>query len=201
MDKSAFEVKYNDPGTGLFKTNTTKDIGSDDARALVTDVKENVPFTADDSYSWSFPGVTTAGGTTAYTGTLAPAITAYANRMKVQIKINATSTGAVTLSFNAVGAKKVFVNPTTQAGAGDLVLNQTYVLVYDSALDGGTGGWIVLGHCSSAASALTRWNFASSGPAPGDFPTDLSRMYVAVDDSVVAAGTWFGHDGTQWWTK
>lgn len=145
MDKITFQNKYNDATSGLFKDNTTKDIGADDVRALVTDVGGNIPFTDDDSYSWPFPGITTSGGTTAYTGTLAPAITGYSNRMKVQVKINATSTGASTLNLNTQGAKKVYVNPTTQADAGDLLINQTYIFVYDTALDGGSGGFIMIG--------------------------------------------------------
>jgi hypothetical protein len=41
MDDLTLEGKYNNPSTGLFKTNTTNAIGSDDARELVTDVTEN----------------------------------------------------------------------------------------------------------------------------------------------------------------
>lgn len=36
--KTNFSGFYNNGATGLFKTNTTKDIGSDDARSLVTDL-------------------------------------------------------------------------------------------------------------------------------------------------------------------
>lgn len=39
--KSNFSGFYNNPSTGLFKTNTTKDIGSDDARSLVTDLVDS----------------------------------------------------------------------------------------------------------------------------------------------------------------
>lgn len=49
LSKSSFEVKYNDASTGLFKNNTAKDIGADDIRALVTDIKESVPFLLDEA--------------------------------------------------------------------------------------------------------------------------------------------------------
>jgi hypothetical protein len=52
---------------------------------------------------------------------------------------------------------------------------------------------------------FTRWNFATSGPAQepplgiGAYPTDLTKMYVAVDDSVLPANTWFVSDGAGGW--
>jgi hypothetical protein len=163
MDKATFEVRYNDATTGLFKNNTTKDIGADDARDLVEKVAENVPFTDDDSYTWPFPGVTTTTSTTAFVGTLSPAITGYTNRMKVQVKIHATSTGSATINFNAVGAKKVFINPTTQAGADHLVINQTYLMIYDTALDTGAGGFLVVaGFSQDLQSVLDKGSSASS---------------------------------------
>jgi hypothetical protein len=154
MNKATFEVRYNDATTGLFKDNTTKDIGADDARDLVEKVADNVPFTDDDSYTWPFPGVTTTTSTTAFVGTLSPAITGYTNRMKVQVKIHATSTGSATINFNAIGAKKVFINPTTQAGADHLVINQTYLMIYDTALDTGAGGFLVVAGGSGVQSIV-----------------------------------------------
>jgi hypothetical protein len=51
--KSGTLVTYNDATTGLFKNNTSKDIGADDVRAFVQDLTDSVPFTTDDSYSWT----------------------------------------------------------------------------------------------------------------------------------------------------
>jgi hypothetical protein len=41
LSKTAFETKYNDSGTGLFKTGQSRGIGSDDVRDLVTDIKDS----------------------------------------------------------------------------------------------------------------------------------------------------------------
>lgn len=96
-------------------------------------------------YTFPFPQFTTATSTTAYTGTTAPAITGYATGQKFQVKAHATSTGLSTLALNGLAAKKVFINPTTQATTGNLLINQVYILVYDAALDAGTGGFLMVG--------------------------------------------------------
>ncbi len=98
-----------------------------------------------DRYTFPFPQFDTATSTTAYTGTPSPAITAYATGQKFQVKAHATSTGAATLALNGLAAKKVFINPATQATTGDVVVNQVYLLVYDTALDGGSGGFLMMG--------------------------------------------------------
>lgn len=48
MNRSALQIKYNDPGSGLFKDNTTKDISEADLRDFVTDIA-NMAFTFDDN--------------------------------------------------------------------------------------------------------------------------------------------------------
>lgn len=122
----------------------------------------------------TFITFTTAGSTTAYTGTPSPALTAYANTQKFQIKANATSTGAVTMNVSGLGAKKVFISPTVQADAGDLVQNQTYFMVYDSALDTGAGGFLITGgaavnHFKGVYADETALETAYPTAAPGDY--------------------------------
>jgi len=104
-------------------------------------------------YSAAFPQFTTATSTTDYTGTPSPAITAYATGQRFQVKIHAQSTGSATLNLNGLGAKKVFVTPTTQASTSDLVLNQIYLLFYDSALDSAAGGFLMIGGSGAAIAA------------------------------------------------
>jgi hypothetical protein len=49
---------------------------------------------------------------------------------------------------------------------------------------------------------FARWNFATSGASPGDFPTDLTKIYIADDSSVYPQNTWFASDGAGgWYTK
>lgn len=43
------------------------------------------------------------------------------------------------------------------------------------------------------------WNFATSGAAPGDYPSDLTKVYVSTDNSVVPENTWFVSDGSGGW--
>ncbi len=160
-NKITFQSVYNNIISGLFKTNTTKDIGSDDLRALVDSIVANNPFTDDDSYTWASP-IVSITGTTTLTGTASPAITAYATGQTFKIKVASTSTGSVTLNLNAVGAKKVFVNPTTQAGGGSLVINTIYILVYDSALDSATGGFLIIGSSLGSNSSPYRGTFDAS---------------------------------------
>lgn len=49
-------------------------------------------------------------------------------------------------------------------------------------------------------SALDDWNFATSGPSPGDFPTDQTKIYIVTDDSVYPSGTWIGYTSSTGWT-
>ena len=51
-----------------------------------------------------YTAVTTAGTAPAYTGSVSPAITAYAAGMRFRINFNAASTGAATLNLNGLGA-------------------------------------------------------------------------------------------------
>ena len=62
-----------------------------------------------------YTAVTTGGSAPAYTGSVSPAITAYAAGQRFRIQFNAASTGAATLNLNGLGTKsmKIF----TAAGA------------------------------------------------------------------------------------
>lgn len=53
LSKTNFVTKYNDSGSGLFKDNTTGDIGADDVRTMVEDMEDSIPFTSDDQYTWA----------------------------------------------------------------------------------------------------------------------------------------------------
>lgn len=161
-DGLTFEGVFNNGTTGLYKDNTSNDISEADLRALPTAIRESYLNRIDDAYTGSFPQFTTATSTTAYTGTAAPAITAYATGQKFQVKIHATNTGASTLNLNALGAKKVFTNPTTQATTGNLLVDQVYILVYDAALDTATGGFLMVGSGSGGGGTISDTAFAGS---------------------------------------
>lgn len=82
-------------------------------------------------------------GTNTYAATLSPVPTSYATGRAVRIKIGNSSSGASTLNLNSIGAKKIYKDPTTQAGNGDLLANYIYTLNYDAALDSGNGGFLM----------------------------------------------------------
>lgn len=153
QNKATFEGTFNDPTTGLYKTNTTGAIGSDDQRTAIENIADSVPFTLDDSYTWPFPKANTAG-TNTYTATFTPTISTLVSGMKVHVKIKDASTGASTLQADATAAKKIFINPTTQAGSGDLVDEQEYIMSYDSALDAAAGGWLIIGGGGGAVDSV-----------------------------------------------
>lgn len=90
---------------------------------------------------------TTGGTATAYTATLSPAISAYADKQFFRVQFNAACGLNPTINFNAVGAKKIYKNvagTATQVGSGEILANYIATLRYDTALDTGAGGfWLV----------------------------------------------------------
>lgn len=92
----------------------------------------------------SIPFGTTAG-TNTYTVTATPTVTAYADGDLFLIEVGTGSTNASTLNFDGVGAKKVYERPERQITNGDWETGRHYLVTYDSALDGGAGGFSVVG--------------------------------------------------------
>lgn len=178
QDKTTFEGTFNNSSTGLFKTNTTKDIGSDDLRTLVENLTDSVPFNEDDKYTWASPQVT-ASGTNTYTATPSPAIAAYATGQEFKIKFTNASTGVSTLNLNGLGAKKIFINPTTQATTDHILAGQIVKLAYDAALDSASGGFLMLG--SAATSGSTAAEDVTFTPAGNIAATDVQAAIEELD--------------------
>ena len=87
--------------------------------------------------------LTTGGGTTAYTLTPAPAITAYATGQQYTIKINVTNTGPSTINISGLGAKAITKTGAVALAAGELMIDAIYTITYDGTqfqLAGGAGG-------------------------------------------------------------
>lgn len=94
--------------------------------------------------------VTQGGSSNAYTVTTGESYTAYSNGLRLLWKPNATSSGAVTLNVDGIGAKKVFRPDGTQAGSGDILSGTLLDVVYVSTLDSAAGGFQIVGGISEA---------------------------------------------------
>jgi hypothetical protein len=70
-------------------------------------------------------------GTNTITGSLNPAITAYAAGQTFRFVAAASNTGAVTININSLGAKAITKEGATALSAGDILINALYEIVYD----------------------------------------------------------------------
>lgn len=89
----------------------------------------------------------TAGTSTAYTAILDPAITAYVSKQMFTVKFDQACGSTPTINFNSVGAKKLYYQASgtiSQPAAAFLPSGFVALLRYDSALDGGAGGFMIL---------------------------------------------------------
>ena len=75
--------------------------------------------------------IATVSGTDTLTGSLTPAIAAYATGNLFSFVAVATNTGAATINLNSLGAKSITKSGTTALVAGDLVNGQVYLIEYD----------------------------------------------------------------------
>lgn len=143
LTRTAYKNLYGTSGT-TFPDNTTGQISEGDLRTFGEDSSDSFLTRRDDIYNNTFPMVQTTG-TNTYAGSPPFTITSYTNLSRFYVKFTNASTGASTLNLSSVGAKKIYVNPTTQADSGDIVDEQTYILLYDDALDGAAGGFLMIG--------------------------------------------------------
>ena len=70
-------------------------------------------------------------GTDTITGSLSPALTAYATGQMFWFVAANANTGATTININSLGAKSITKNGTTALAASDIKAGQTVVIVYD----------------------------------------------------------------------
>lgn len=89
----------------------------------------------------------TGGTSTAFTATLSPAITAYANKQLFRVKFNAAFGSNPTINFNSVAAKKMYYmlgSTATQLTTDNVPQNYVALLRYDTALDSAAGAFLLL---------------------------------------------------------
>ena len=73
----------------------------------------------------------TVTGTDTLTGTVVPALSAYATGNQFSFLVANTNTGAVTINVDGIGAKAITRTGTTPLVAGDMVAGQAVEIIYD----------------------------------------------------------------------
>lgn len=74
-----------------------------------------------------------------------PNVSAYANYQLFSFKAPSTSSGSVSLNVNSVGAQNLYLpGGVTQATTGNIVSGYFYIVAYDSALNSGVGGFVIV---------------------------------------------------------
>jgi hypothetical protein len=114
--------------------------------------------------------IATVTGTDTLTGTLTPALAAYATGNLFSFVAVATNTGAATININSLGAKSITKLGSTALVAGDLVTGQVYLIEYD-----GTRFQLI----NPSASSVSSITFGSTGLTPS----------TATTGAVTVAGT------------
>lgn len=104
-------------------------------------------------------GALTAGGTAdALTVTANSAFTAYANGLILALRIATDNTGAATLNVNGIGAKSirkmVAAGESALTGA-ELQATGIYLLMYSTALNAASGGWLLLNPTIDVSNLVT----------------------------------------------
>jgi len=115
------------------------------------------------------------GGVNAISGTLPGGLSAYSIGMIVQLVPVATTTGPVTLNVNGIGPKDVVSAVGNQLGAGDLIINKAYLLMYN-----GTSWEIITGSDSAtfAQAAMSGWDRPAAGPYPDITQVNASTVAI-----------------------
>ena len=114
--------------------------------------------------------IATVSGTDTLTGTLTPALAAYATGNLFSFVAVATNTGATTINLNSLGAKSITKLGTTALVAGDIVSGQVHLIEYDGTR------FQLINPSTASVSSIT---FGSTGLTPS----------TATSGAVTVAGT------------
>ena len=165
----------------------------------------------------------TASGTNAITLTLSanlPAVPSYANYQAYSFIASASNTGATTANVGTLGSRNVYKDTSQGPQAlvsGDITQNNVYTLIYDSALNSGSGGFHIRSGAGAylsspvvkaSAVALTTGTVASVAALslpPGDWDvwfegaftggtnTTISYMELSVNSAALTINTLTGY--------
>ena len=117
----------------------------------------------------------TGGSATAFTATLSPAITAYADKQLFRVKFNAAFGANPTIAFNGLTAKKMYYmvgSTATQLTTDNVPQNYVGLLRYDSSLDSSAGAFLLTNPPLALRPAITAADItgltAETAPATDD---------------------------------
>lgn len=99
-----------------------------------------------------------------------PTIAAYANYLEFGFVAANTTSGAVTVNVNGIGALPLYRSDLVQASTGDITQNVFYVIAYNSALNSGSGGFQIL---TSSTAGTRQWQLTAI-TASGTFTTSAN---------------------------
>lgn len=124
-------------------------------------------------------------GTDTITGSLTPALTAYAAGQMFYFVAAGDNTGAVTLNINSLGAKNVTKNGTTALSAGDIKSGQTIAVIYD-----GTRFQVI---STTSLTGVTGASNTNLGVAAGDSYTSATGNVAVGVDALTSATSGAGN--------
>ena len=121
---------------------------------------------------------TTSGSSNAYTGSLSPAITAYAAGMQIIFKANHTNTGAATYAVNGLAARDIkLTDGTTDPEANDIVTDYWYMLT-------DTGTVFILTRLSNQLVRYTKSTWTPTVAADGSMTVTSTTLWDSVYQQV-----------------
>lgn len=150
---------------------------------------------------------TTTGSGAAYTLTITPAPVMYTPGMAFRFKAHVSSSAAATINISGLGPKLIVLNGSA-VGAGDIVVNRVYIIIYNgtdfelftssSGGGGGGGGTVTSVDITPPAEGIT----ATGGPitSAGSIALALSDDLEAVE-SINTTGLAARTAGNTWLTR
>ena len=141
---------------------------------------------------------------TPVTGTLSQ--TAYTDKELFSFQAVATSTSAMTVQVAALAALNLYkAGGTIQAGSGDVVLGQLYLVAYQASLNSAAGGFVILSAVAGAGATILRDYLAglalsNDGSTPnsvldiaaGQATDSTNVVYIGLNSAITksTAGSW-----------
>ena len=145
--------------------------------------------------------VITVTGTDTYTGTMSPALSAYAAGQMFTFTVPGTNTTACTINIDGLGAKSITRDGSTALVAGDLVLNSQVIIVYDGVRfqvvnSNSKTNWTVSGNLALSAGTTNQVQYLNgskivtgSSNLTFDGSTLTANALIVSNNSYLSAGT------------